>query len=250
LEYKRFAENSAIILFLRLYPVLSGNYHGIKGEDERALKENTMKRIATIALILCLMAPFLLYAEFKEPKTGVGFSETMNHEGTDLMLAGAGLRSKMMVKVYAGALYLDSTAKSAMGQMKNKASKPDQSVYDAISDGNFAKLFLLHFVRDVDSGKITEAFRESLEKNIDMKSPAAQKDAEAFLTASKVDMKEGQEMKVFIKGDEITVTTPSGSAQPIKNAKLAGAVARIWLGKNPISEDLKKGMVSRLPQIL
>jgi chalcone isomerase-like protein len=203
-----------------------------------------MRRIATIGLILCLTMPFLLYGDFKEPKTGVGFSETMNHEGTDLMLAGAGLRSKMMFKVYAGALYLDSAAKSALAPMKAKASNPDQALYDAISDGSFAKLFLLHFVRDVESGKIVEAFKESLEKNIDIK------EAEAFLAASKVDMKEGQEMKVFIKGDEVTVTTPSGSAQPIKNAKLAGAVARIWLGKNPISDDLKKGMVSRLPQIL
>jgi chalcone isomerase-like protein len=203
-----------------------------------------MRRIATIGLILCLTTPFLLYGDFKEPKTGVGFSETMNHEGTDLMLAGAGLRSKMMFKVYAGALYLDSAAKSALAPMKAKASNPDQALYDAISDGSFAKLFLLHFVRDVESGKIVEAFKESLEKNIDIK------EAEAFLAASKVDMKEGQEMKVFIKGDEVTVTTPSGSAQPIKNAKLAGAVARIWLGKNPISDDLKKGMVSRLPQIL
>jgi Chalcone isomerase-like len=209
-----------------------------------------MKRITIVGLILSVMVPFLLYGEFKEPKTGVGFSETMNHEGTDLILTGAGLRSKMMFKVYAGALYIDSTAKSALEQYKSKASKPDQSVYDAIADGNFAKMFLLHFVREVDSEKIIEAFKESLEKNVDTKAPDVQKDAEAFLTASKVDMKEGQEMKVFIKGDEITVTTPAGSSQPIKNSKLAGAVSRIWLGKEPISEDLKKGMVSRLPQIL
>jgi hypothetical protein len=194
--------------------------------------------------------PFLLYGEFKEPKTGVGFSETMNHEGTDLVLAGAGVRSKMMFKVYAGALYIDSSAKSALEQFKGKASKPDQGVYDAIADGSFAKMFLLHFVRDVDSGKIIEAFQESLAKNIDLKAADVQKDAEAFLTASKVDMKEGQEMKVFIKGDEITVAIPAGSSQPIKNSKLVGGVARIWLGKDPISEDLKKGMVSRLPQIL
>jgi hypothetical protein len=209
-----------------------------------------MKRITIVGLILSVMVPFLLYGEFKEPKTGVGFSETMNYEGTDLILTGAGLRSKMMFKVYAGALYIDSTAKSALEQYKSKASKPDQSVYDAIADGNFAKMFLLHFVREVDSEKIIEAFKESLEKNVDTKAPDVQKDAEAFLTASKVDMKEGQEMKVFIKGDEITVTTPAGSSQPIKNSKLAGAVSRIWLGKEPISEDLKKGMVSRLPQIL
>jgi Chalcone isomerase-like len=209
-----------------------------------------MKRITIFGFILSVMVPFLLYGEFKEPKTGVGFSETINHEGADLFLAGAGVRSKMMIKVYAGALYIDTAAKSALEQVKSKAGKPDQSVYDAIADGNFAKMFLLHFVRDVDSGKIIEAFKESLEKNVDMKVPDVQKDAEAFLTASKVDMKEGQEMKVFIKGDEITVITPAGSSQPIKNSKLAGAVARIWLGKEPISEDLKKGMVSRLPQIL
>ncbi len=209
-----------------------------------------MKRITILSLILSVMVPFLLYGEFKEPKTGVGFSETMNHEGTDLFLAGAGVRSKMMIKVYAGALYIDTAAKSALEQVKSKAGKPDQSVYDAISDGNFAKMFLLHFVRDVDSGKITEAFKESLEKNIDMKAADVQKDAEAFLTASKVDMKEGQEMKVFIKGDAVMVITSSGSSQAIKNSKLAGAVARIWLGKYPISEDLKIGMVSRLPQIL
>lgn len=209
-----------------------------------------MKRIAIFSLILSVMVPFLLYGEFKEPKTGVGFSETLNHDGTDLFLAGAGVRSKMMIKVYAGALYIDTAAKSALEQVKSKAGKPDQSVYDAISDGNFARMFLLHFVRDVDSGKIIEAFKESMEKNIDMKAAGVQKDAEAFLTASKVDMKEGQELKVFIKGDEVTVITPSGSSQPIKNSKLAGAVARIWLGKDPISEDLKIGMVSRLPQIL
>ena len=209
-----------------------------------------MKRSTIFSLILSVMVPFLLYGEFKEPKTGVGFSETMNHEGTDLFLAGAGVRSKMMIKVYAGALYMDTAAKSALQQVKSKAGKPDQSVYDAIADGNFAKMFLLHFVRDVDSGKIIEAFKESLEKNVDMKAADVQKDAEAFLTASKIDMKEGQEMKVFIKGDEITVTTPSGSSQAIKNSKLAGAVARIWLGKDPISEDLKSGMVSRLSQIL
>jgi Chalcone isomerase-like len=209
-----------------------------------------MNRITIFSLILCLLLPFLSFGEFKEPKTGVGFSETMNHDGTELLLAGAGVRSKMMVKVYAGALYIDNAAKSALASFKSKASKPDQSLFDAVADGSFSKMFLLHFVRDVDSGKITEAFRESLEKNVDMKAADIQKDAEAFLTASKVDMKDGQEMKVFIKGDEITVIAPSGVSQPIKNSKLAGGVARIWLGKNPISEDLKKGMVSRLSQIL
>lgn len=209
-----------------------------------------MRWITILTLVLCVIVPVSLFSEVKEPKTGVGFAENMTQDGTELMLAGTGVRTKMMFKVYAGALYIDSAAKSELASFKSKASNPDQGLYDAIADGNFARMFLLHFVRDVESGKITEAFQESLAKNVDMKSPDIAKDAEAFLTASKIDMKEGQEMKVFIKGDEITVITPSGGSQPIKNSKLAGGVARIWIGKNPISEDMKKGMVSRLPQIL
>jgi hypothetical protein len=63
-------------------------------------------------------------------------------------------------------------------------------------------------------------------------------------------MKEGQQMQILLKGDEIIVTTPSGTSPAIKNKKLIPAVARIWLGTKPISEDLKKGMLSRLPEIL
>lgn len=209
-----------------------------------------MSRIVFVGLILCAIVPVVLYGDAKEPKTGVTFSETMNHDGTELILAGVGVRTRMIVKVYAGALYIDAAAKSALVQYKSQASNPRQAAYDAIADGNFARMFVLHFVRDVDSGKITDAFREGLAKSIDLKAPDVQQDANAFLSVSKIDMKEGQEMKIYLKGDEITVITPSGSSQPIKDAKLTGAVARIWLGKDPISKDLKKGMLNRLQQIL
>jgi hypothetical protein len=57
-------------------------------------------------------------------------------------------------------------------------------------------------------------------------------------------------MKILLKGDEVLVTTPAGPWPAIKNKKLVTAVARIWLGTKPISEDLKKGMLNRLPEIL
>jgi long-chain acyl-CoA synthetase len=201
-------------------------------------------------LILAILFPFSAYSDVKEPKTGVLFSETINQDGSTLNLAGTGVRSKMMVKVYAGALYLGDEAKTALAQFKGQAAKPSQAVYDAICDAKFPRMFSLHFVRDVDAGKITDAFREGLEKSVNLNDPEIQNEAKAFLAASGVDVKEGQQLKIFLKGDEIFVITPHGSSKSIKNKKLVPAVAKIWLGKEPISEDLKKGMVTRLGDIL
>src|SRR5262245_4244873 len=106
-------------------------------------------------IILAVLFPILGYSDVKEPKTGVSFPETINQDGTQLSLAGTGVRSKMMVKVYAGGLYLGDEAKTALAGFKGEAAKPTQAVFDAISDANFPRMFVLHFVRDVDSGKIT-----------------------------------------------------------------------------------------------
>lgn len=203
----------------------------------------------SILTIFILFTAALSFAEVREPKTGVSFQETKDAGGKTLSLSGVGLRSKMMFKVYAGALYLDPSVKNDLASFKGQAGNPTQALYDAICKGPFTKMFVLHFVRDVDHGKITESFEEGLEKSIKTDGPDAA-DVKAFLQASGADMKEGQEMSVLINGDEITVTTPTATAKAIKNANLANAIAAIWLGKDPISDDLKKGMVSRLPSLL
>lgn len=207
-----------------------------------------MKTTALLLIAIFALSAFCI-ADVTEPKTGVPFPETREAGGKSLMLSGVGVRTKMMFKVYAGALYLDPSVKTDLASHKAQAAKPGQAVYDAICGGSFSRMFVLHFVRDVDKGKITESFEEGLQKSIDTKGKDAA-DVKAFLAASGVDMKEGQEMTILISQDEITVTTPSGAAQPIRNATLAKAVCSIWLGKDPISDDLKAGMVSRLPSLL
>lgn len=207
-----------------------------------------MKTLSLLTVFILFTAA-LSFAEVKEPKTGVSFQDTKDAGGKTLSLSGVGLRSKMMFKVYAGALYLDPSAKSDLASFKAQAANPPQALYDAICKGAFTKMFVLHFVRDVDHGKITESFQEGLEKSIKTDGPDAA-DVKAFLQAAGADVKEGQEISVLIGSDEITVTTPAGTSKAIKNANLANAIAAIWLGKDPISDDLKKGMVSRLSSIL
>lgn len=206
--------------------------------------------IRKLSLLFCtLLLAAVCSADVTEPKTGVAFPESKDAGGKSLGLAGAGLRSKMMFKVYAGALYLDPAVKTELASFKAQASKPAQALYDAICKGSFTKLFVLHFVRDVEKDKITESFSEGLEKNMDVKGANAAAVKE-FLDASAVDMKEGQVLSVMVSGDEIVVTTPAGTSKTVKSATLATAVPAIWLGSDPVSEDLKKGMVSRLPSLL
>jgi chalcone isomerase-like protein len=207
-----------------------------------------MKTTALLILCLFVFSAFCA-ADVAEPKTNVSFPETRDAGGKSLMLSGVGLRTKMMFKVYAGALYLDPSVKTDLAPYKAQAAKPSQALYDAICSGPFSRMFVLHFVRDVDKGKITESFEEGLRKSINTGGKDAA-DVKAFLSASGADMKEGQEMSILIVADEITVTTPSGTATPIHNASLAKAICAIWLGKDPISDDLKQGMVSRLPSLL
>ena len=208
-----------------------------------------MKRFVLMSFLILAFVSWT-FADVTEPKTGASFPESMDVAGKNLSLAGTGVRTKFIVKVYAGALYMDAAAKSELASFKAEAAKPSQAVYDAIIRGSFARLFVLHFVRDVDSGKIKEAFEEGLSNSIDINASDVQKDVQSFLAASGADMKEGQEMKILLTGDEVAVTTPSGSSPAIKNQKLAAAVAGIWLGKKPVTEDLKKGLLNRLPQLL
>ena len=203
-----------------------------------------------LSFFLCaLLFAAQSFADVTEPKTGVAFPESKDAGGKSLALAGAGLRSKMMVKVYAGALYLDPAVKTELASFKGQATKPTQALYDAICKGTFAKLFVLHFVRDVGKDKITESFSEGLEKSMDVQGANASA-VKTFLDASAVDMKEGQVLAVMVSGDEVVVTTPTGESKTVKSAALAAGVPAIWLGKDPVSEDLKKGMVSRLPSLL
>ena len=205
---------------------------------------------SVIAVILCALFVLPAAASVQEPKTGVSFDETMNQSGTDLVLAGVGVRSKMMVKVYAAGLYIDPSAKTELAQYKAEAAKPSDNLYNAIINGAFAKLFVLQFVRDVEGKQVSDAIKEALLKYPTMSEPDVQKDAGTFFAACTTDMKSGQVLKIFIKGDEVTVIPPGGNPTVIKNSKLATAVPAIWIGKNAISDDLKKGLVSRLPQIL
>lgn len=100
-------------------------------------------------------------------------------------------------------------------------------------------------LRDLEKSKITEAIQLGFEKNAGDKM-AALKDRLAKLSASVPDLKEGQIFKLtYVPGKGTTVKGGGGAEVVIEGKDFADALFSVWLGKNPVDEDLKSGMLGK-----
>jgi hypothetical protein len=191
-----------------------------------------------------------------EPSTGFAFPLARKLDGHPLTLLGVGVRKKVVVKVYAMALYVDETearrnfpplVARAGGRSRAALLSGDHAQQFAIW-GAFDKLAVLHFVRDVDGEKIRDAFKEGLEDELSEKAtPEMRKAAESFVGLFNRELKNGEEIEIRTDGDgHIGVTIAGEKKDGPQSAKLARAVWGVWLGAKPISTDLRKSLVDRI----
>jgi hypothetical protein len=191
-----------------------------------------------------------------EPATGHGFDAVTQVAGRPYALVGVGVRKKVMIKVYAMALYVDEAeGRHAFPALVSRAGGSDHArltkddhAQSFVMWGTFGKQAVLHFVRDVDASKIRGAFADGLEEELSDKAPADLKQgAQAFLGLFDKDLKEGQEIVIRTTADgkieaEVAGAKKSGPQSP----RLARAVWGIWLGAKPISSDLRRALVERI----
>jgi hypothetical protein len=159
---------------------------------------------------------------------GVNIPDTASVGGHNLVLNGAGMRTKFFVKVYTGALYLP--AKQA-----NSA---------AILAADTPRRMVMHFVYDVDKGKIAEAWEEGLEAN----TPNASADVKnAFKTLSSwmQDMKKGQEIVMnYVPGTGTTVEIGGKAKGTLPGKAVNDAILATWIGAKPgPGGDFKKAVL-------
>lgn len=207
------------------------------------------RRLLPLALCGALCAPLLLTprparADVTEPSSGTAYQETRTVGGKTYQLLGTGLRKKFVIKVYAIGLYVEQAgAKAAY------ASGAGAGPQSFVINGSFGKLAALRFLRDVDKGKIQEAYRESLAGPLAAGGQLAT-DAQAFVGLFERDVKQGQE--VIIQADEagkLSVSIGGQRKEGPQNPALAKAIWEIWLGQKPIAPDAKKTLVERLPSL-
>jgi len=161
--------------------------------------------------------------------TGIPDSVSLQENGTQLLLNGAGIREKFFMDIYIGALYLQKNMHDA----------------DAIlADDGYASV-LMHFIySEVDREKITAGWTDGLTANLTAERMQAIKPRlEKFNTL----------FRTVVKGDVIRIDyVPDSGTQVRINGEWRGSVEgndffrdllRIWLGKKPISKSLKHDML-------
>ena len=147
--------------------------------------------------------------------------------GQKLVLNGLGLRKKAIFKVYVGALYLPSKTSSA----------------DAALAAGMAKV-TMRFMRDVDAGKLRDAWTEGFANNNAPAEVAKLKARIDRFNALFTDVKEGDVVEVDLSNG-VSVTIAGKARGSVEGDDMAKAVLRIWLGPKPPSDDLKAGMLGK-----
>jgi len=193
-----------------------------------------MKPALAIFIALAL-TPAVLAQDVVEPRSGAKFAA----KSGELTLTGVALRTKtfLKVKVYAIGLYVADVALAGpLAAYKGKPKTP--AFYKDLLAGDFPKELRLQFLRDLSAGQIQGAFRETL-------AGADKAKMEAFVSYFG-ELKSGQECVVrYAPGGTLETLVQGAARLPIADKAFATAVFSIWLGDNPIQDDIKADLAKQ-----
>ena len=164
---------------------------------------------------------------------GFKYEDTLKVAGKDLVLNGAGMRTKFIIKVYSAGLYLPQKESTVEGVLK--------------SDG--PRRMRLVMMRDITSDDFGGAFMTGLNNNV-----SAQDKSKIITQISSYGEMFGQ-IAAIKKGDILdTDWIPGVGTQCFLNGKKIGAVIpdilfynsvlRIWLGNKPADSTLKDNLLA------
>lgn len=188
---------------------------------------NTAQSLRAAALAAALLAsPGLFAAEV----AGVRVEEQIRVGNDDLVLNGAGVRSRFFIKVYVGALYM--------------ARKTDSPA--AIIDSPAPRRLALHLLRDIDADTLFAALRNSLANNTGEAELAALKpqvDQFGGIMRRIDNAKGGETITLDFAGEGVTVSYKGEVRGTVAGAPFARALLLVWLGEKPVDAALKKALL-------
>jgi hypothetical protein len=181
-------------------------------------------------LLLALLAAPALAAEV----AGVKVEDEIKLGPGELVLNGAGLRTKAFFKVYVAGLYLAEKRASAAEVLQLPG----------------AKRVSMRMMRDLTAKQLTDALDEGIRDNTPAAEQESLKGRLAELTATMSALGSAKE------GDVIALDWLPGSGtrlvlngetkgKPIVGEDFYRALLRIWLGDDPVSDSLKKALLGQ-----
>ena len=184
-----------------------------------------MHKILVVSSLILLSLPQLHAGTL----SGVTLPETVQAGSQTLVLNGLGLRTKFMVKVYVGGLYLPQ-----------KSSDPT-----AILKPDTPKRIVMHFVRDVSKDQLPDGFTEAFDANTPDAKKTLKPDIDRFLGALDA-VKDGDEIVItYVPATGTAVTLAGKEKLTIAGPDFAKVIFSVWLGPKPPNAGLKKGILGQ-----
>jgi long-chain acyl-CoA synthetase len=183
-----------------------------------------MTKSVIVLLALCVSATTLA-AEVG----GVKLDDKVSVGGRELVLNGAGIRTRVMFKVYVASLYL-----------------PQRSADPSAVLAAGPRRIQMNLLRNLSPDQLVDALVEGLSENNSAQEMAAVKSQTDQLVAI---MKAFKEVK---EKDVVTLDFVDGGTKVSLNGEPRGtipgepfnkALTKIWLGDKPVQGDLKKAML-------
>jgi len=169
-----------------------------------------------------------------EPATKIAFPALCNA----MSLAGVGVRVKyVFVNVYAVGAYFDPIAMMAV----KKGSQND--VENALCDPTYPRTIRIVMNRGLSVDKFIAAMNEAIEPRLNGKNLETLEEFKEIFP--KVDLVEGYEIELTIRGDTLLLKTGLGVGS-IRSRPFTEAMCDVYFGKDPVSptlmQDVLKGI--------
>jgi len=169
----------------------------------------------------------------------VEVAPTAKVAGQALQLNGAGLRTRLVFKVYVAGLYL-----------ADKAETPE-----AVYNGSGPKRMHVHMLRDINADQLGRLFTSGMQDNASK--TEFSKSIPGMLRMSQIfserkQLKAGESFSVDWIPGKGTFILVNGETigEPIVEPEFFRSLMSIWLGKHPADDSLKAALLGRKPEPL
>ncbi len=180
-------------------------------------------RIALAILLGAFGAAVALAGE----AAGVKMPDAITVEGKTLKLNGIGLRKKVVFKVYVAGLYVENPSKNAA----------------TIISTDEVKSITLHVLRGLSGNQIGEAISDGFWHNSKSQMGALTERLQK-LTGMFPAVVEGDLIVLtYVPGKGTSVSAKGQEKGVIEGKDFADALFSVWLGANPVQDDLKKALL-------
>ena len=163
---------------------------------------------------------------------GVRVEERARVGDAELVLNGAGLRSKLFFKIYVGALYVPERT----------------AVAETLVAGSGPRRMVLRMLREMPADTLFGALREGLQHNtpeaeMAALGPSLERMAAIFKAVGTA--REGDSIVLDFAGDGVAVGVNGEAKGRVGDGAFARALLRIWLGEHPVDAALKKALLGQ-----